>query len=62
MDAVLSLKSASSTLGAAELVELGARIEECLRSDDLVGAIAVAGALPGAARRAERALTAFLGG
>jgi HPt (histidine-containing phosphotransfer) domain-containing protein len=62
MDAVLSLKSASSTLGAGELVDLGSRIEECLRRDDLVAATTLAGALPGAARRTERALTAFLGG
>lgn len=60
MDAVLSLKAASGTLGAGELFELGARMEACLRHLDLLGAAAVAEELPAAAERAYHALTAYL--
>jgi HPt (histidine-containing phosphotransfer) domain-containing protein len=62
MDAVLSLKTSSSTAGTGELVELGSRIERHLRQTDLTGAALVAEELECAARRAHRALTAFLGG
>lgn len=61
LDAVLSLKVASATVGTRELCELGGRIESLLRSGDWGAAIAEAGRLPDAARRADRALGAFLG-
>jgi HPt (histidine-containing phosphotransfer) domain-containing protein len=62
MDAVLSLKAASGTAGTGELYELGIRIEGHLRALDLGAALLAADELPGAAHRATRALTAFLGG
>jgi HPt (histidine-containing phosphotransfer) domain-containing protein len=62
MDAVLSLKAASSTLGAGELYEIAVRIEGHLRRQDFGAAVVAASELPGAEHRAERALTAFLGG
>jgi len=62
MDAVLSLKTASSTLGATELTELGGRIEHHLRNLDPAAALVAASELPAAQQRADQALTAFLGG
>ena len=62
MDAVLSLKTASSTLGAGELHEIAVRIEAHLLRDDFGAAVVAASELPAAEYRAERALTAFLGG
>ena len=62
MEAVLSLKTASSTAGTGELFELGSRIERHLRQLDLSTASLAAEELECAARRAHRALTAFLGG
>jgi HPt (histidine-containing phosphotransfer) domain-containing protein len=62
MDAVLSLKTASSTAGTGELFELGARIEGHLRQLDLPSAALLSDELHAAAQRAHRALTAFLGG
>jgi HPt (histidine-containing phosphotransfer) domain-containing protein len=60
MDAVLSLKVASSTLGAHELHHLGGRIESHLRRFDLAGALAAADELPDAATRLDHALAAYL--
>jgi len=62
MDAVLSLKAASGTLGAGELFELGALMEARLRHLDLQGAAQVAEGLPAAAERAYYALTTYLEG
>jgi hypothetical protein len=62
MDAVLSLKVSSCTLGAGELFELGGRIEGHLGRRDVTGAVAAAGELGAAAGRADRALAAYLGG
>jgi HPt (histidine-containing phosphotransfer) domain-containing protein len=61
LDAVLSLKVASATVGARELAEAAGRIENLLRRGDLAGATTAQVALPGAAARADRALVAFLG-
>jgi hypothetical protein len=60
MEAVLSLKVASRTLGAGELAAIGARIERCLRRYDVAGAVEASLELAPAASRAERALTAYL--
>jgi HPt (histidine-containing phosphotransfer) domain-containing protein len=60
MDAVLSLKVSSDTLGARELGALGATLERHLRLVDLVAARAASRALVPAAKRLERALTAYL--
>lgn len=62
MDAVLSLKVSSATLGAHELGVLGARIQRHLRLGDLPGAQAAAEALTPASHRLERALVAYLAG
>jgi HPt (histidine-containing phosphotransfer) domain-containing protein len=62
MDAVLSLKASSSTIGAIELHELAVRVEGHLKAGNVGAALVAASELPGAAHRAERALTAFLGG
>jgi HPt (histidine-containing phosphotransfer) domain-containing protein len=61
MDAALSLKVSSSTLGAHEVFELGGRIESHLRRLDLPGAVAAADELPDAAARLDRALGSYLG-
>jgi hypothetical protein len=60
MEAVLSLKVASCTLGAGELCEIGRRIESHLRRQDVAAAAAAAAELPAAATRAHHALTAYL--
>jgi len=60
MDAVLSLKAASGTLGAGELFELGTRMEARLRQLDLADAAVLAEELPAAAKRAYAALTTYL--
>lgn len=63
MDAVLSLKVASRTVGAGELSDLGALIEARLRRLDLAGAAALAAQrLPAAAARADGALASYLDG
>ncbi|MDI6912232.1 Hpt domain-containing protein [Nocardioides sp.] len=60
MDAVLSLKVSSRTLGAHELGALAAVVEQQLRLRDLPGAYAAAAALPPAATRVERVLADHL--
>lgn len=60
MDAVLSLASASATVGTHELAELGREIVGRLRHGDHRGAVATAGLLAGAADRADRAIAAYL--
>jgi HPt (histidine-containing phosphotransfer) domain-containing protein len=62
MDAVLSLKASSSTIGAVELHAIAVRVEGHLKSRDVRAAIVAASELPAAEQRATRALTAFLGG
>lgn len=62
MDAALSLKVASSIVGAGELFELGGRIEDHLRCSDPAGAMLAAAELPAAAERAYQALTTYLDG
>lgn len=61
MDAVLSLKSASGTVGTGELYVLGALLEGHLKRRDFAAATAVAEDLPAAAERADRAISAHLG-
>lgn len=60
MDAVLSLKGASGTVGAGELFVLAALVESHLKRRDFAAAATVAGDLPAAADRADRAFAAFL--
>ena len=61
LDAVLSLKVASSTVGTAELGALAGRVETHVRAGDRAASIAAADLLPPAAARADEALGAFLG-
>ena len=60
MDAVLSLKVSSDTLGAHELATVGAAIERRLRMVDLPGAHTAAADLAPAVERLERELEAYL--
>lgn len=60
LDAVLSLKVASATVGTAELVDLARTLEGQVRAHDLAGARLLAGRLWPAALRADRALAAYL--
>jgi HPt (histidine-containing phosphotransfer) domain-containing protein len=60
LDAVLSLKVASATVGCRHLGELAGRIEERLRAGEHGAAVAAANLLPEAARRADHALEEFL--
>jgi HPt (histidine-containing phosphotransfer) domain-containing protein len=60
LDAALSLKVSSSTLGADELAGLGASLEGHLRRLDLRAAGDVARQLPAAAARADAQLAAYL--
>lgn len=62
LDAVLSLKVSSSTVGTHELAELARRIETHVRAGDRPAALAVADLLHAAAERAHHALGSFLGG
>jgi HPt (histidine-containing phosphotransfer) domain-containing protein len=62
VDAVLSLKVASSTVGAQELTEIATRLEWLLRRGDLAQAVLLETALGAAAQRADDALGVFLGG
>jgi HPt (histidine-containing phosphotransfer) domain-containing protein len=62
MDAVLSLKVSSCTVGAEELCTLGGRIEDHLRRADLAGAVQASEGLAGAADRTDEALAAYLRG
>lgn len=61
MDAVLSLKGAAGTVGAGELFVLGGLLEGHLKRRDFASAVKVAEDLPGAAERADVALSAYLG-
>ncbi len=61
LEAVLSLKVASTTVGAQELAELAASLERLVRGGRIAQAAVVETTLPGAADRARRALTDFLG-
>jgi HPt (histidine-containing phosphotransfer) domain-containing protein len=60
IDATLSLKVSSATLGAEELCRLALALEARLRRADLAGANVAAAGLPAAAERADRALGAYL--
>ena len=60
MDAVLSLRTSSCTLGAEELCAVSTRIEECLRAADLSGARVAARGLAEAEHRADEAFASFL--
>jgi HPt (histidine-containing phosphotransfer) domain-containing protein len=60
MDAVLSLRTSSCTLGAEELCAVSTRIEERLRASDLAGARVAAQGLADAEHRAGDAFAAFL--
>lgn len=62
MDAVLSLKVSSATVGTLELAGLAAAIERMVRAGDLVAARVAVRTLARAAERADRALGAFLAG
>ena len=60
MDAVLSLRTSSCTLGAEELCAVSTRIENHLRASDFAGARVAARDLAEAEHRADDALAAFL--
>ena len=60
MDATLSLKVSSSTVGTCELAELAWQIELDVRAADARAAKAKAERLPDAMNRADAALTAYL--
>ena len=60
LDAVLSLKVSSATVGAQELAELAGVIEGEVRIFDLPPARTAAASLPPAALRADAALAAYL--
>lgn len=60
MDAVLSLKSASATVGAGELFVIAGVVEAHLRRRDFEAATAAAADLPAAAGRADEAFAAYL--
>ena len=62
MDAVLSLKGASGTVGAGELFVLAALMEGHLKRRDFDAATTVASDLPAASERADKAFAAFLNG
>lgn len=60
LDAVLSLKVSSATVGAHELGELSAQIELHVRSDRTALAGPVVALLPDAAARVDQQLSAYL--
>jgi HPt (histidine-containing phosphotransfer) domain-containing protein len=60
MDAVLSLKVASCTVGAHELAGIAEGLERLLRRGELAEAVVVATTLAAAVARAEHALGGFL--
>ncbi|NYD42244.1 Hpt domain-containing protein [Nocardioides panaciterrulae] len=62
LDAVLSLKVTSATVGAGELAALAAGLEDDVRRSDLAAARLRAGRLWPAAQRADRALETYLAG
>jgi hypothetical protein len=61
MDAVLSLKVASTTVGAHELARIAGRLERLVRRGDLAQAVVLQTALVAAVARVDHALGAFLG-
>ncbi|WP_244928856.1 hypothetical protein [Nocardioides sp. W7] len=60
MDATLSLKVSSTTVGTSELADIAQQIELDLRRQDLAAARVRASMLPDAARRAHAALDQYL--
>jgi len=60
MDATLSLKVSSTTVGACELADVAREIESDLRRQDLPAARSRAVVLPEAAQRAQVALQEYL--
>jgi HPt (histidine-containing phosphotransfer) domain-containing protein len=60
LDAALSLKVSSSTVGTRELADLALVIEHNVRRLDVLGARSAADRLAVAAARADEALTAYL--
>lgn len=60
MDAVLSLKTSSATVGARELARLARLLEHDVRRADLGGAQSTVALLPDAARRADLALASYV--
>lgn len=60
LDAVLSLKVSSATVGAGELCELASLIEQHLRAGEVVLAVDVSARLADAVERADRAFAAYL--
>lgn len=62
LDALLSLKVSSATVGTGELAELALALEGDVRRHDLTAARLEAGRLWPAAQRADRALAAYLAG
>lgn len=60
LEASLSLKVASTTVGARELEELATVIELSVRRHDVAAARSLADGLPYAGRRADRALATYL--
>lgn len=60
MDAVLSLKVASATVGTHELAGIAARLERLLRRGDVAQAVIVGTGLAAAVARADHALGAHL--
>lgn len=60
LDATLSLKVSSSTVGTYELADLALVIEDNVRRLDVVAARSVAAELPNAAARADVALAEYL--
>lgn len=61
LDATLSLKVSSATVGTCELADLAHGIEDNVRRCDVVAARTVAARLPVAAARADHALAEYLG-
>ena len=60
LDAVLSLKVASATVGAGELAQIAERVERLLRRGDVAQAVLLEPELAAAVRRAHHALDDFL--
>ena len=62
LDAVLSLKVASATVGTCELADLALKVEDDVRRHDVTAARLTASRLWPAAARADHALGAYLAG
>lgn len=60
MDAVLSLKASSATVGALELADLASDLQQHLRRGDVAQAMLVESLLADAVERADRALGRYL--